>query len=233
MKLKNPVILALDFDTDSQAYRFLDQAGDLIGAVKIGPRLNLKYGSSIVEKAKSYAPVFVDNKYFDITSTVLAAIQTSFDSGATLATVHALNGAETLQHLSHLEKKLNQIRPFKILAVTILTSWSQQNFPENFVQQNIEDHVTSLVKMAEQAQLSGIVCSGHELSLFKQKNLFKVVPGIRIETDITDHKQDQKRVMTPRQAIDAGASGLVIGRSILNAKNPRETIQQILENISI
>lgn len=235
ISMKNPIMLALDVDSDQQAFSVLDQVGDLVGAVKIGPRLNLKYGASFIEKASKYAPVFVDNKYFDITSTVLASVQASFDSGATFATVHALNGHETLKELAALEKKLNTVRPFKILAVTILTSWSQENFPANFKSLSVQDHVVSLAQMVLKSGLSGLVCSGHELSLLRvidpQKQLFKVVPGIRIEEDMGSNQQDQKRVMTPSEAMIEGASSLVIGRSILNAKDPRQTVQKILESI--
>lgn len=235
ISMKNPIMLALDVDSDQQAFSVLDQVGDLVGAVKIGPRLNLKYGASFIEKASKYAPIFVDNKYFDITSTVLASVQASFDSGATFATVHALNGYETLKELAVLEKKLNAVRPFKVLAVTILTSWSQENFPTNFKSLSVQDHVVSLAQMVLKSGLSGLVCSGHELSLLRvvdpQKQLFKVVPGIRIEEDLASNQQDQKRVMTPSEAMTEGASSLVIGRSILNAKDPRQTVQKILESI--
>ena len=241
--IKNPIMLALDVDSDVLAFQILDQVADYIGAVKIGPRLNLKYGSEFVKRIKAYAPVFVDNKYFDITSTVLSAIQTSFDSGATFVTVHALNGFETLVEIAQLEKKLNLIRPFKILGVTVLTSWSEKNLPENFKNLNIQNHVEILSDTIMKSGLSGVVCSGHELSLFNKpetKNIFKVVPGIRLEQDLTNDKnseisnyQDQKRIMTPRQAIQHGASALVIGRSILNSKSPLDTVQQILESLKI
>lgn len=231
MKLKNPIMLALDVDTDQHAMQILDQVQDSVGAIKIGPRLNLRYGAAFIEKVKDFAPVFVDNKYFDITSTVLAAVQASFDAGASFATVHALNGADTLHKLSILEQHLNQTRPFKILAVTVLTSWSQVNFTENFKPWSVHEHVVSMAKMAEQSGITGLVCSGHELALIQKHNLFKVVPGIRIEEDLKENTQDQKRVMTPKQAIDAGASGLVIGRSILNSKSPRDTVKRILESI--
>ncbi len=229
-------MLALDVDSDQQAFSLLDQVGGLVGAIKIGPRLNLKYGASFIEKAAQYSPVFIDNKYFDITSTVLASVQASFDSGATFATVHALNGFETLSQLYALELKLNKIRPFKILAVTILTSWTQDQFPENFKNQTIEEHVSSLAELVARSGLSGLVCSGHELSLIRRtedptSRLFKVVPGIRIEEDLISNTQDQKRVMTPTQALESGANALVIGRSILNSKNPRQTVQKILETI--
>lgn len=234
--LKNPIMLALDVDSDHQAFSILEQIGDQVGAIKIGPRLNLKYGAQFVEQVSKYASVFIDNKYFDITSTVLASVQASFDAGASFVTVHALNGIDTLSELYMLELKLNKIRPFKILAVTILTSWSQHSFPDNFKDLPLENHVSQLVDLISQSGLSGVVCSGHELEMIRRREdptnrLFKVVPGIRIEEDLASQTQDQKRVMTPPQAIQSGASALVIGRSILNSKDPRQTVQKILEII--
>ncbi len=234
--MKNPIMLALDVETEQQAFRLLDQLGSLIGAIKIGPRLNLKYGAAFIEKLSQIAPVFIDNKYFDITSTVLASVQASFDAGASFVTVHAMNGFDTLSDLYLLELKLNKIRPFKILAVTILTSWSQDNLSDNFKNIPLEDHVAILTELVSRSGLSGIVCSGHELVKIRQiedptSRLFKVVPGIRIDEDLQDNSDDQKRVMTPIQAMEAGANALVIGRSILNSKNPNETVQKILESI--
>ncbi len=101
---------------------------NLAGGFKLGPRLLLKYGQSLIQEIAQYAPVFVDCKFFDITSTTMAAVRSSFEAGASVVTVHALNGKECLQALAKLEKELNQIRPFKILCVTILTSWSQGSF---------------------------------------------------------------------------------------------------------
>jgi orotidine-5'-phosphate decarboxylase len=226
--LKNPIILALDVDTDTEAYRILDSIGDDVGAIKIGPRLNLKYGLDFIQTLKKIAPVFIDNKYFDITSTVLAAIQTSFDSGATFVTIHALNGVQTLKAVAELEQKLNAVRPFKVLCVTILTSWSRHDLLPNFVNVNLDQHVTSLIKTVEESGLSGIVCSGQELTLIKSKDLFRVVPGIRLESDNDD---DQKRVITPKQAMHYGADALVIGRTILKSKSPKDAIRLILENL--
>lgn len=224
-------MLALDVDSEAEVDRYLSLVGQEVGAIKIGPRLGFKYGSQIINKVQKVAPVFVDNKYFDITSTVLSSVQTSFESGATFVTVHALNGLETLTELAQLEEKLNKTRPFKILAVTVLTSWSEKNIPSNFKSQSIDEHVLSLAQIVEQAGLSGVVCSGHELSLLP-KSLFKVVPGIRTVEEITSsQKQDQKRVISPSQAIHLGANGLVIGRSILNSRDPQKTVQQILESI--
>ncbi len=157
-------------------------------------------------------------------------MQANFDAGATLVTVHAMAGAEALKELANLEVELNRIRPFKILAVTILTSWENSSIPPNFHAWSVENHVKSLSQLVYQSGLRGLVCSGHELDLIPQKDFFKVVPGIRLSSDESVH--DQKRVMTPKQAIKAGAQAIVVGRPILNSANPRETVLEILESCS-
>lgn len=222
-------MLALDVDTREQAQKILDQVGREVGAIKIGPRLGFQYGADFIKQCAEIAPVFVDNKYFDIPSTMVSAVKTSFHAGATFVTVHALSGKEALIELAKLEKDLNQIRPFKVLAVTILTSWDQQSMPKSLNSWPVSDHVVSLADLVQEAGLSGLVCSAHELELIKDHKLYKVTPGIRLtETDA----HDQKRVMNPQQALLAGASALVIGRPIIQALNPKQVVQDILKTIS-
>lgn len=228
--LKNPLILALDVDDKDEALKILHPISDLVGGIKVGPRLVYRYGASLVIELSKRAPVFVDNKYFDIPSTMVSAVKASFEAGATLVTVHALAGSEALRQLATLEKELNLIRPFKILAVTILTSWDQSSMPKNLQPWPVDQHVQSLTQLVSDAGLSGLVCSGHELQLLNYPQIFKVTPGIRLDTEVST--SDQKRIMTPSQAIKAGANALVIGRPILQSKNPNETVRQILESCS-
>lgn len=226
LKLKNPIILALDVDDQKTALHFTSEVGSLVGAIKIGPRLVNKYGAALVKELSQVAPIFVDNKYFDIPSTMVSAVRQIFEAGSTMTTVHALAGKEALQQLAKLEKELNQIRPFKILAVTILTSWDQESFPQNMQPWSVKQHVRTLSEHVVQAGLSGLVCSAHELVDVKDLNLFKVTPGIRLEKS----DDDQKRTMTPKEAVTAGASALVIGRPILQAPNPKDFTNKILDS---
>ncbi len=232
--LKNPLILALDVDTKDDALKILDHVGDLLGGVKLGPRLVYRYGAEFVKEIAEISPVFVDNKYFDIPSTMLAAVRASFESGATLVTVHALSGPEALKALHQLELELNLIRPFKILAVSVLTSWNEGSMPANLHSWSVENHVRSLTQEVYNSGLRGLVCSGQELQYLNYPGLYKVIPGIRLSTDQKNNAdEDQKRIMTPKLAMKSGASALVIGRPILNAHQPRETIFEILESCSL
>lgn len=218
--LVNPLCVALDVDSRDQALRLADGLADVVGGFKMGPRLCLRYGQDLVREIAARGPVFVDNKHFDIPSTMEAAVRASFEAGASLLTVHALAGREALEKMAAVEKELAQKRPFKILAVTILTSWDENSLPSVLKSQSIAQHVTELAEMVRTAGLSGVVCSPHELDLLQNRGLYLVTPGIRFSME---SHGDQKRVKSPQEALAAGAAGLVVGRPIVEAKNPRET----------
>lgn len=222
----NPVVLALDVDTREEALRIADQVGDVVGGIKLGPRLCLRYGQSLVEEMVARAPVFLDNKHFDIPSTMEAAVRASFDAGASVVTVHALSGAEALQRMAAVEAELNMRRPFRVLCVTILTSWSHESMPPVMKEQKLSEHVVELADFAVNAGLTGLVCSPLELKYLGGKGLFLLTPGIRFDTD---ERGDQKRVAGPREALEQGASALVVGRPILQAANPREAALRFVE----
>lgn len=217
--LKNPICVALDVDSRERALKIADDLAEIVGAFKVGPRLCLRYGSGLIEEISKRAPVFVDNKHFDIPSTMTAAIQASFDAQASLVTVHALSGLEALTEVAKLEAKLNQIRPFKVLAVTVLTSWDQNSLPENLKTLPISEHVKTLGQLVKRSGLSSIVCSAHELEFFEKNEMYFVTPGIRFDLQ---EKKDQKRTMGPKEALAQGANLLVVGRPIIEAVNSKE-----------
>ncbi|QLY26180.1 orotidine-5'-phosphate decarboxylase [Bdellovibrio sp. KM01] len=223
--MRNPLILALDVDTRDQALKIADQIGDVVGGIKLGPRLCLRYGMEFVQEMSQRAPIFLDNKHFDIPSTMEAAVRASFDAGASLVTVHALSGAEALQRMAKVEAELSKIRPFRILAVTILTSWDQNSLPPVMNPQPIAQHVTELASLVQKSGLSGVVCSPHELDLLQNQGLYLVTPGIRFSMNDSG---DQKRIMGPKEALEKGASALVVGRPILEAKDIKEAANQFV-----
>ncbi|MGZ3769370.1 MAG: orotidine-5'-phosphate decarboxylase [Bdellovibrio sp.] len=218
--MRNPVILALDVDTRDQALKIADDLAEIVGGFKLGPRLCLRYGMDFIKEVAQRGPIFLDNKHFDIPSTMEAAVRASFEAGASLVTVHALSGSEALKKMAEVEKELNQKRPFKILAVTILTSWDQNSLPPVMKDQVISKHVTDLVDLVKNSGLNGVVCSPHELDLLQNRDLYLVTPGIRFNMQSSG---DQKRIMDPKEALRLGASALVIGRPILEANNIKET----------
>ncbi len=217
---KSPLWVALDLDDANKALDLAKSISPFVGGFKIGPRLCLRYGAEFIQKISQWGPVFIDQKYFDIPHTMLQSVQSSFDVGATFVTVHALAGTKALSQLAQLEKKLSEERPFKILVVTVLTSFNEKNslplVPETL---SIEQQVHSLVRLAVGCGLSGLVCSPLEVKFLRKRypQLFIVTPGIRLpENDL----HDQQRVMTPQNAIQDGADALVVGRPIVEAQDP-------------
>lgn len=224
---KNPICVALDVDTEKQALAYVEQLKDIVGGFKLGPRLCLRYGSSIVEKISKQSPVFVDNKHFDIPSTMVAAVQASLEAGASLVTVHSLAGPKALRELAELEKQWLQKRFVKILSVTILTSWDENEFFPNFKKSSVAEHVKILSEEVLKSGLSGLVCSAQELELLQGRSHYFVTPGIRFAKNDT---QDQKRILNPNEAIAAGSHLLVVGRPIIEAHDPQKAAAEFVES---
>jgi len=231
MNLEPPIFLALDVDDREQALSLAEKTKDYVGGFKLGPRLCMRYGAELVQEVSKYGPVFVDNKYYDIPNTMAYAIRATFDSGASFATVHALSGEEALTQLSGLEARLNKIREFNILVVTILTSFDESTLPPVHKADPINEQVDELVKMSIDCGLNKFVCSAHELEKLKAKypTAWFVTPGIRFPKD---EKGDQKRVMGPKEAMALGASGIVVGRPIYEAEDPALAAKKFLEAVS-
>lgn len=226
-ELGNPIVVALDVDCAEEAFRIAELLRGRAGAFKVGPRLGVRYGRDLVSRLAGIAPVFVDNKYLDIPTTMEAAVRATFDAGAGLATVHAWAGPEALGRLAGVEAELNRVRPFKLLVVTVLTSFSQSTLVPSLRRQPIADQVRELTRMSLQCGLSGIVCSPQEVAAVRAEapQGFLVTPGVRL---VTDENGDQKRVETPEAAIRAGASALVVGRPVVEAVDPVAAFDRIL-----
>ncbi|MCY4321366.1 MAG: orotidine-5'-phosphate decarboxylase [Bdellovibrionaceae bacterium] len=218
---KLPIFIALDLETDSQALVCVKKTQNYVQTYKIGPRLFLKYGKKLIEDIKKVSPsvqIFLDFKFYDIPSSTLSAVRSAFEIGANFVTVHANVGQETLNLLYQLETKLSKLRNFKILFVTVLSS--QSSSPET------EQKVFSLAESVYSSGLKGIVCSAWEVKALREKysDSFLVTPGIRLKGD---SKEDQKRVMTPLEALQAGSSALVIGRSLIKHPEPTAILEEL------
>ena len=220
---KPPIFVALDVNSEDQAISLVEKTYLYVSGYKIGPRLYLKLGNSFLEKVKSYGDIFLDFKFFDIPSSTLEAVRSAYSTGASYVTVHALVGEETLKKLAILEQELNENRSFTILCVTVLSS-------ESSSQNSVQDKVEALADLVLKCGLKGLVCSPLEVRKLrdKYKDAFLVTPGIRFETDSLD---DQKRVMSPKEALDQGSSLLVIGRSIIRAEDPLFICKKIAHSL--
>lgn len=229
--LRNPLILALDLDDESKAWEIVEQTAGLVGGIKIGPRLMLRYGPHFLKKIVAQAPVFLDMKFFDIPSTMVSAVRSAFDLGVSLVTVHAQAGVVALEELAKLEAEYKKTQDVEVLAVTILTSFEEKTLPAILKTQSIEQHVIDLTQLVTNSGLNGLVCSPHELkALSKFNNLYLVTPGIRTNSDT---KGDQKRTMSPQEAMAAGATAIVVGRPILEATSPQKVCLSILETLAL
>lgn len=222
-KSKPQVFLALDVDTKSEAFGLVEKWSGKISGFKIGPRLGFGLSKSEWAWLAKHGDTFIDYKFFDIPSTVESSVKVAFDSGASFCTVHAMNGLEGLRRLAKLEKALNQIRPFKILVVTLLTSFDQDTNVLPLTEGSEPSRIVNkLCDMVFESGLTGLVCSANEVKTLRSKKdtACFVTPGIRFSEDSLD---DQKRVATPESAWSDGASYLVMGRSLIRATDIEKT----------
>lgn len=230
--------VALDVDSRDRA---IDLARVLCHpkvGFKLGPRLAL-HDSDLVSRISEFGPLFLDCKFLDIPSTMEASVQTAFELGASSCTIHALAGPEALARLAALERSLqnqatSQRRPiFQIHAVTILTSFTQQSLPPSLKHFEIVKHVEALTSDVVSSGLSSVVCSVEEaVSLrarWPMERLNIVCPGVR---SAGGDKGDQARIATPEVARQAGASSIVVGRPIIEARDPRAALEQFLSDFS-
>lgn len=193
----NKVIVALDGISEKEALRIAKLLKGKVWGFKVNDLLFANPG--IIGKLKKFGKVFADAKLYDIPNTVANGIRRLSAAGADMITVHASGGIEMMR-----AAKKNAGRS-KILAVTVLTSF----------QGNQKKEVLRMVKEAAVAGVDGVVCSGHELKYLAKFSLLKIVPGIRPKG--YNRKDDQKRTVTPEEAIKFGADYLVIGRPITNS----------------
>jgi orotidine-5'-phosphate decarboxylase len=232
---KDRLVFALDVDSLDEAERLVDLLVDDVGMFKVGPRLFTSAGTAVTEMILAAGSrLFLDLKFHDIPATVAGAAWEAARQRASLFTVHALGGRTMIQEAVRALAQMTVIpgHPLPMcLAVTILTSHDQNEFSELGFVGTLEDQVVRLAHMAVASGAGGIVASGHEIRRLKQvlpEGIVFVTPGIRSPDDAS---QDQSRVMTPQEAIAAGATYLVAGRPIRLAENPREVAKRFVEAI--
>lgn len=229
-QLSNPIFVAVDVDTAEQAMELVRQTRAFVGGFKVGPRLALRYGEPLLKEIARHGNMFVDNKYFDIPNTMEAAVRASFEVGASYCTVHAQSGREALVQMAELEEELCKIRPFRILAVTILTSFRQDTLPAVTQRMPIAEQALSLAKLVIESGLTGLVCSPDEVEDLRRQfpQAYLVTPGVRLSGE---DRGDQKRVSDPATALRRGASALVVGRPIYESLEPALAAKLYYEEI--
>jgi orotidine-5'-phosphate decarboxylase len=226
------LLVALDVDTLDDARRLTDALRDLVGGFKVGSRLFTGHGPAIVrELAAQGDRVFLDLKFHDIPHTIEGAVQAATRQGAWMLNVHASGGLDMMRaarHAAHEAAAARSRQPPLVIAVTVLTSLTDQNLAEIGVPDRMDDQVTRLAALARSAELDGVVASAREIPLIRRrcgKSFVIVTPGIR---GAGDAKGDQNRTMSAPEALAAGASYLVVGRPIIGAADPRAAAERII-----
>lgn len=235
------LFVALDFADSASAVSFARNLTGRKVSMKIGLELFAAAGPSIVKQIQREGfGVFLDLKLHDIPNTVIRTVERVADLGVDWFTVHAAGGRRMIEGVREmLDKKRS---PAKMLAVTVLTSFSEEAWSEVLNAQydsaslrsdsqaagTCATAVMGLARLAERAGAHGMVCSPHELGATRGIKLEKIVPGIRLEAMNND---DQARVMTPTEARAGGARGIVVGRPITQATDPLSVVDRILEQL--
>lgn len=220
--MSNPIFLALDVPQIEAAKDLVQKVKGHIGGLKLGLEFFCAHGHhGVHEIAQLGLPIFLDLKLHDIPNTVAGAMQAIHVLEPAIVTIHAGGGRAMME-----DAKAAAGENTKVVAVTMLTSLDENDLAATGVNGNAHDQVMRLAELAEKAGLDGIVCSGQEVgAVHKQwKHGFFVVPGLRLAGNSAG---DQKRVVTPRQARDNGASVLVIGREISKSEDPLAAARKI------
>lgn len=237
MQAKERIILALDVDTAEEALGLVGKLSQHVGVFKIGMQLYNGTGPEVIERVHDLGgKVFLDLKLHDIPNTVASAAKVLTRLNTFMFNVHAAGGREMMSQAAQASQaqadRLGVTAPL-LLAVTVLTSISQKELAEDMfiTGLSVEQLVVKWALMAQESGLAGVVCSPQEISPIRQAcgPDFKIVtPGIR---PLWSAANDQKRITTPRQALDQGADFMVIGRPIVQADDPVAAAQRIIAEL--
>src|ERR1051325_491040 len=229
--MTNHIIAALDVPTAEQALALARQIAPSVGAFKIGSELFTAAGPEIVRRVRDTgAEVFLDLKFHDIPNTVAKAVASAVRLDVQMLTVHTAGGLEMMraaeESAQQAASQSGRNTPL-VLGVTVLTSMDTVGLSEIGCDTNVGRQVERLAGLAVKAGLRGLVCSPLEIAGLRQvlpNRVQLITPGIRTGAEKAD---DQKRTLSPREALDAGANWLVVGRPIYAAPNPREAAEKI------
>jgi len=226
-KAAEKIIVALDVPTKREALDFVEKLGDQISFFKIGLQLHTAEGLELVRAVLSTGcKVWLDLKLYDIPNTVAKAVESAGRLGVQMLTVHLSGGSEMIRAATAASGN-NML----LLGVTVLTSSTEETLREIGIQDKIDDQVLRLAKLGVKAGIDGVVASPHEIKMLRREfgNKIKIAaPGIRPEWSASG---DQKRIATPREAVDAGADYIVIGRPITAHQDPREAVARIFDEL--
>ena len=227
---KSPIIVAIDKHNLDEALMLADSLDPTLCRLKVGKELFTTCGPNVVKSLQNRGfEIFLDLKFHDIPNTTAQAVLAAADMGVWMVNVHASVGSDAMALCKNrlLLKGYNTL----LIAVTVLTSMAQETLPHIGVFGSLNEQVMRLATLAKNSGLDGVVCSAQEATSLKTalgKGFKLVTPGIRLPEDSAD---DQKRICTPKQALQNGSDFLVIGRSITGANNPTEKLKHILTTL--
>lgn len=233
---KEKIILALDVDDCEQAQKLVEELKDYVGYFKVGLQLYTSCGFEVIDMIHSYGcKVFFDGKFHDIPNTVARASANLIKKGIDFFDIHIKGGSKmlstTVRLANETAKRYEKEAP-TILGVTLLSSFGQKTLNKELnVSLNIDDYVAQLAKMALDAKLSGVVASASEVRKIREicgEDFIIVCPAIRPTWSVVD---DQVRVVTPTDAVQAGVDFMVVGRPVINAANKIDAINLITTEI--
>lgn len=226
------VIVALDYENQNDALAFVDNIDPTQCRLKVGKEMFTLFGPDFVrELHKRGFSVFLDLKFHDIPNTCSKAVKAAAEMGVWMVNVHSSGGERMMSASREILEPYGRDRPL-LIGVTVLTSMEQSDLSGIGLDVSPQEQVKRLAKLTQQSGLDGVVCSAHESSLLKQelgKDFKLVTPGIR---PIGSAAGDQRRIMTPAEAMTAGSDYLVIGRPITQAGTPNQVLLDINASLS-
>jgi orotidine-5'-phosphate decarboxylase len=230
------LVIALDVDNDAEALGLVAELRDSVGMFKVGHQLFTAYGPDIVRRIIGMGGrVFLDLKYHDIPNTVAKASTEAVKLGVSIFNVHALGGLDMMSAAAYAAKeaaeKCNLPVPI-MLAVTVLTSMDGRSLRRELkITRSLPRQVAHLARLSQRAGMNGVVASPQEIKMLRRSvrgEFLILTPGVR---PTWAEKDDQKRVMTPGEAVRTGADFIVIGRPVLKARDRKAAVEKILEEM--
>ncbi|PHM38800.1 orotidine-5'-phosphate decarboxylase [Xenorhabdus innexi] len=232
-QIKSPIVVALDYDNQDAALAFVDKIDPQSCRLKVGKEMFTLNGPQFIRVLHQRGfDVFLDLKFHDIPNTTARAVAAAAELGVWMVNVHASGGERMMTAAKEILLPYGNDAPL-LIAVTVLTSMEQSDLSGIGIDLTPAQYAERLAKLTKQCGLDGVVCSAHEAQQLKAVcgQEFKLItPGIRPEGSDAG---DQRRIMTPPQAIQAGVDYMVIGRPITRAENPALALQQINQSIGI
>lgn len=220
------LLVALDFDSQGKCLALVEKLKPEYCRLKIGKEMFTRFGPALVEQVQALGfEVFLDLKFHDIPNTVAKAVAAAADLGVWMVNVHASGGERML--MAAKEAIAQYEKPPKLIAVTVLTSMDESDLAGTGIAEAPAEQALRLARLAKQVGLDGVVCSAQEVAKVKSacgSSFLCITPGIRLKDSAAD---DQRRIMTPDEAIGNGSDYLVVGRPITKAEEPLVVAEQI------